>query len=711
MFLGNLFLALALLCAGFSAFHFLKSGDVYPQTIKIARRLYHLLVFFVSAATIYLFYLLLSHRFEFSYVFSYSSTDLPFFYLLSAFWAGQEGSFLLWLFFGVWLGIFLMNRDDEHESSTMLFYLLVQMFLLVLLLKKSPFELVSGFSLEEGRGLNPLLQDFWMVIHPPLIFLGYAALAIPFSFALAALLKNRYKRWINLSLPWALFGALFLGAGIFVGGYWAYKVLGWGGYWGWDPVENASLIPWLFVLVFLHGTIIEKADGGLRRINLLLALISFLLIIYGTFLTRSGILADFSVHSFTDLGINLYLIIGMISFAALSLGLLLLRSPEINSAKIGRSIFSQSFGVIIGMIFLSLSAVLILLGTSSPIITGLLGTPSKVDTIYYIRTNLPLGMFIALVLGVIPFVSWRGSKISKKISYPVFLTIILTLLAFFLGIKSLIYLVFVGMGIFAFMANLFVFIKRLRSKLTTTGGFLTHVGLGLLLIGVITSSAYTSSVKINLPKGEKIQALDHHLAYQGVEGKELRVEIAGGDNNFIAKPKFYYSDYSDGLVRTPHISYGLLGDLYLSPLEIKRNEGSFVVKKGESVDFKNYKIQFLEFDMAPHSMGGKMVVGARLEVSYPQGEKTIVPTLILGLEGQREQEWAELPQEDGLVYLDEIDADNKMISLRIVDISEDARETLILEISRKPLIGLVWLGTILMMAGMGITWWRRKATV
>jgi cytochrome c-type biogenesis protein CcmF len=232
MFLGDLFLGLALLCGIFSAFHFLKGGASYPQTIKIARKLYYLLVFFTTAATGYLFYLFLAHRFEFSYVFGYSSTDLSFFYLLSSLWAGQEGSFLLWLFFGVWLGIFLMKRDDEFEFNTMFFYILVQIFLLVLLLKKSPFELVSGFTPQEGRGLNPLLQDFWMVIHPPLIFLGYAALAIPFSYALAALLKNKYQGWIKVALPWALFGALFLGAGIFVGGYWAYKVLGWGGYWG-----------------------------------------------------------------------------------------------------------------------------------------------------------------------------------------------------------------------------------------------------------------------------------------------------------------------------------------------------------------------------------------------------------------------------------------------------------------------------------------------
>jgi cytochrome c-type biogenesis protein CcmF len=601
-----------------------------------------------------------------------------------------------------------MKKDDELKSPTMFFYILVQVFLLLLLLKKSPFELVPGFPPEEGRGLNPLLQDFWMVIHPPLIFLGYAALAIPFSYALAALLKNKYRGWIKLARPWTLFAALFLGAGIFVGGYWAYKVLGWGGYWGWDPVENASLVPWLFVLVFLHGILVEKADGGLRRTNLFLAILCFLLIIYGTFLTRSGALADFSVHSFTDLGINLYLVMGMIIFAVLSLGLLLVRAPRIESPKVDRNLLSQDFGIIIGMTFLSVSAVLILLGTSSPIITGFLGNPSKVGTVYYIRTNLPLGMFIALLVGIIPFLSWKGSKISQKILLPGLLTIVLTLLALLLGVGSLIYLVFVCMGIFAFTANLFIFVRRIKANLLTAGGFLTHTGLGLLLVGVITSSAYSSSIKINLPKGEKVEAWGHHLTYQGMEGDELRVEVVSGNNDFIAKPKFYYSDYTDGVVRTPYIDYGLLGDLYLAPLEIQTAEESFVMNKGDSIEFRDYRIRFLGFDMAPHSAGEKMVVGAELEISRGEEKETIVPILTMGMEGEMEQTEAELPKGEGLVYLDQIDGDSKMIWLRIVDTRDEVSETLILEMSKKPLIGLVWLGTVLMMTGLGISWWRRK---
>ena len=698
---------LAFSSALFSAFHFIKSGTTYPQTKKIARFLYYLLVFFVSAATLYLFYLFFSHRFEYSYVFGYSSTDLPLFYLLSSFWAGQEGTFLLWLFFGVWLGLLIMKKDDELESPTMFFYLLVQILLLILLLKKSPFELVPGFAPDQGRGLNPLLQDFWMIIHPPLIFLGYAALAIPFSCALAALLKNQYTGWIKMAWRWALFGGFFLGAGIFVGGYWAYRVLGWGGYWGWDPVENASLIPWLFLVVFLHGIIMEKVDGSFRKTNLLLPILVFLLILYGTFLTRSGVLADFSVHSFTDLGINLYLITGMALFGAFSLGLLILRSPSIKSPRVDRNVLSLDFGITIGMILVSVSAILILLGTSSPIITGFLGTPSKVATVYYIRTNLPLAILIGLAVGVIPFLAWKGSKISNKILLPVFLTIILTFLALVLGVNSVIYLLFMCMGIFAFTANFLIFIKRLKARILTAGGFLTHTGLGLMLVGVITSSAYSSWVKVNLPKGEKREISNYHLTYQGLEQTNLKIEVEREGESFLARPKFYFSDYTDGLVRTPHIEYGVWGDLYLAPVEIRSDHHSFVMKKGETIRFKDYDIKFVGFDMPSHSVDDRMVVGAELETSRGQEKTIIVPVLIMGMEGEREQREAELPQGDALVYLDEIDADSKLISLTIIDVGEGAPETLILEVSRKPLIGLVWLGTIFMMIGLGITWLRR----
>lgn len=206
-----------------------------------ARLLYGVSVGLIVAAAAYLLYILLGNRFDYAYVFSYSSRDLPLAYKLSAFWAGQEGSFLLWLLFHALFGLMLLRKSGT-AAPVMAVYSLIQAVLLGLLLVKSPFMLLAEPRLD-GVGLNPLLQDPWMVIHPPILFLGYAALAVPFSYALGALLRGRHQEWLQVATAWTLLAVSCLGAGMFIGGFWAYKVLGWGGYWAWDPVENSSLVP------------------------------------------------------------------------------------------------------------------------------------------------------------------------------------------------------------------------------------------------------------------------------------------------------------------------------------------------------------------------------------------------------------------------------------------------------------------------------------
>src|SRR4030066_943296 len=236
LYLTSAFTLLALVFFGLS----LKNN----RHLKKARLCFWAATFFCLVASAVLLYAFLAHKFQISYVFGYSSSDLPLFYLISSFWAGQEGSFLLWLLMGFILGLFVIKSARENQAPVMFYYSLVQIFILLLLLKKSPFELLPDTP-AEGRGLNPLLQDPWMVIHPPLVSLGYAALTVPFAFALSALHKNNYESWHKQAFPWVSFSILSLGAGIFVGGFWAYTVLGWGGYWGWDPVGDASLVPWL----------------------------------------------------------------------------------------------------------------------------------------------------------------------------------------------------------------------------------------------------------------------------------------------------------------------------------------------------------------------------------------------------------------------------------------------------------------------------------
>ncbi|MGB2989664.1 MAG: cytochrome c biogenesis protein CcsA, partial [Candidatus Zixiibacteriota bacterium] len=572
--------------------------------MNLGRKTYHVFLFFTLVASTYLMYLFLDHRFVVEYVYNYSSSTEPFFYLVSGFWAGQEGSFLLWLFLGSLLGVLLLSGKGKsalysgesgiREGHVMFFYLLVQIFLLVLLLKKSPFALLPEVP-ADGKGLNPLLKDYWMVIHPPVVFVGYAALAVPFAHALSALTANKYKDWVRLTLPWAGFSCLSLGAGIFIGAYWAYKVLGWGGYWGWDPVENASLVPWILSVAMIHGLILERTKRIFRRTNLLLAILCFLLVVYATFLVRSGVLGDFSVHSFADLGITGYLLIFMVFFLFLSFGLYLVRLSGIPRTKTGEKILTSEFALFIGIILFVLSAVLILLGTSSPIISRIFGPASNVSISYYVRTQLPLAILVCLALGAVPFLRWRGSGLGefiKDVRFSLFIAIVLTILAFIFKVRSPVYLTCIFTALFALVSNLLVLAQRSKGGWRLIGGFLTHVGAGMLIVGIVTSSGYDSSEKINLPKDQTEEAFGYQFTYLGLESGSrsdqdaLKIKVQKGHKSFVAKPKFYFSEYNQGIMRTPHIKINLLYDLYLSPLEHSQgdaDENLFQVHKGEAI--------------------------------------------------------------------------------------------------------------------------------
>jgi cytochrome c-type biogenesis protein CcmF len=215
---------------------------------------FYLSLAMITFASAYLYYLIFNHQFQVKYIYQYSSRDLPFGFLLSSFWAGQEGSFLLWTLFLSWLGVVFIKTSNQFENYGMFFMNLVQAFFLLVLIKASPFETHAGGAIPpDGAGLNPLLQNFWMVIHPPILFIGYAAATFPFAIALAALVRNNFTKWVSQALPWVLSVSITLGAGIIIGAFWSYETLGWGGYWGWDPVENSSLIPWLTSLALFHG--------------------------------------------------------------------------------------------------------------------------------------------------------------------------------------------------------------------------------------------------------------------------------------------------------------------------------------------------------------------------------------------------------------------------------------------------------------------------
>ena len=711
LYLTAVFTLLALVLYGAS----LKTN----RHLKLAKLSFWLATFFCAIASAALLYAFLTHDFRISYVFGYSSSDLPLFYLISCFWAGQEGSFLLWLLIGFLLGLFVIKSAKEQPAPVLFYFTLVQVFILFMLLKKSPFELLPNIP-TEGRGLNPLLQDPWMVVHPPLVFLGYSALTVPFAFAIAALHKNSYETWYKRAFPWVSFSILTLGAGIFVGGFWAYKVLGWGGYWGWDPVENASLVPWLTSLALVHGLILEKVQGSLRKTNLFLAIISFLLVIYGTFLTRSGVLADFSVHSFADLGINAYLIFFMLLFLAVSIGLMLRRFPALKVQKTSPDPISQQKFIIYGIWGLGILAFLVLLGTSAPLITKILAQPSNVAISYYVKISLPLAVLLVLFLSFSPLLDWQKTDLSllrKKILFPFIIAVVLTILSYLWGVKNLSYLLLLFFTLWALLSNLVRFFRKLPEGLAQTAGFMTHLGFALLIIGILFSSGYSRSHRVALDKGKAETIEDFQLTYQGEvpeQNKQNSVSLLFAKNGKSqeVRPKLYFSDYTQEQMRKPFIRRGITSDLYLAPLELRKtfthSDSALILSKAESFEISGFKITFIDYEMEPHAQGGQMKIGAKLSVNAGDSSLTLVPYQIVGGE-QPEFHDVTLPDGQTKIILEKIIADSRQIGLLVHTEAQGAEpaETLLMEVSHKPLINLLWLGGILIILGSVLSIKRR----
>ena len=685
----------------------------------------------VTVASISLMLSILNHEFIFSYVARYSSKDLPLLYLISSFWAGQEGSFLLWVFLGAWLGLILIYLSGRHESRVMLVYNLNSLFLMILLIKQSPF-LMSPFAPADGNGLNILLQDPWMAIHPPIVFLGYAAYAIPFAYAVTAFWDKEYDSWIKPGLPWAVFAYVTLGAGIIIGGFWSYKVLGWGGYWGWDPVENASLLPWLAGTALVHGMILQNTKKQLRKTNFLLVSFAFILVIYCTFLTRSGILADFSVHSFTDLGITGLLVLFMGVFTVLSLLLLMVRAKGLSTSNnLEITYFSREFGLIAAIFLLCLSCLITGLGTSAPLITRMMAKASKVSTEFYVQTNLPLAVLMLLLLAFVPMIRFgrnHPSQLIKKLPWAAAGAVIALAVTLWHGVpdsRSLLIAIPAG-G--ATGMNLVLAIGLMRKRFFLSSGALIHLGVGLMFLGIMASSLYDRSVKQRFYQGVTTSAFKYAITlstprlldYGKGQRLELPLAIKTENTHFLATPDIYVEREANGRLQQfihPFIKRGIVSDLYISPVDYDAGQkepppNRIVLKKDQTLHLHQYTITFTGYDiqsgMGDNSSAG-MSVGAKLSVAY-KDEKSVLLIPVLDVNRRTDpQSRVKLPGKDeAFVRLVKINANEKSITL-VYDgpdaavkgkhAAEKRKAAVILDVSIKPGMTLLWIGTILMFFG------------
>lgn len=531
---GHLSIILSFVTSLLASWSFLKAAqadDLDHSWQRFGRFVFYahaLAVLFIIGS---LFWIIYNHYYEYHYAWEHSSNHLPVQYMISCFWEGQEGSFLLWIFWHSVLGFFVLRAPKEWAMPAMAVFMLVQAFLcsmilgvVVLDLKigSSPFILLRDYMQEapvfklkpdyvpaDGTGLNPLLQNYWMVIHPPTLFLGFALCLVPFCFCVAGLINRQYKEWIEFALPWSHLAALILGLGIMMGAYWAYETLNFGGYWNWDPVENAVYVPWLVLVAAIHAMIIYKHKGASLRTAILLIIGTFLLILYSTFLTRSGILGNASVHSFTDLGLSGQLLLYLVVFVALAKYLLFLRWREIPSSPKEVSTYSKEFWLFLGIVTLCLMSFQVLAMTSIPVYNALLkslGVASKMappaDQIaYYGAWQLWFGLAVCILSGLAQHFFWNkmdSAKLKEELYVPLVATLILS--AVFITVTEVhnwkYILLFLG-GCFVIVSNVKILAKLWNPNLRLAGGAVAHIGVGLMLIGILYSAGYSKVVSLN----------------------------------------------------------------------------------------------------------------------------------------------------------------------------------------------------------------------
>jgi cytochrome c-type biogenesis protein CcmF len=699
----------------------LARGDESAR--PFARRSYRFFALAITFASVVLALALLRRDYRLEYVEQYSGNDLATHFQFAAFWAGQKGSFLIWLLWGALLGLPLIHSAGKRlEAPVMGIYTLTQLGILFILIRESPFLLLDRTPID-GAGLNPLLQDNWMVIHPPIMFVGYALSAMPFAFALSALWRRDFDGWATRAFPWALAAFLVIGTAILLGGYWAYKTLGWGGYWGWDPVENASLIPWLLSTVLIHGLYLERTKQRFRRINLVLACLIYLSVLYGTFLTRSGVLADFSVHSFVDLGISGWLVALMAFFGLSSVLLLATRLRYVPTQPSEDPFLSRGSFLTLATITLMVSTIAVTVGTSAPLLTRFMPNPGQVGPSFYNRVNMPLALLMCGLLALVPSLTWKGEALSAilpKLRWPALFALVATAIAAVAAVHSPFHLAFVFLASLAFGANLLKTVELARNQAwKRAGGYLAHVGVGTILLGVIASSVYDQSAKITLTQGKPAQVGDLTLTFEqflprtATERERMQIAVTREDGlSYTATPRFFVNDRTRQLMVNPHIRNLLLEDLYISPIEFDPGAAAgdalrFALTKGESRDLGVARLTFQGFDLtieggavAAMETGAPVAVGAVLQWEQGETSRQLAAVYRFYPDGRVESPPLALPGGAQLAVTG-IDASRGAVQLAVAGLDDDAAAPakLSVDVTRKPLIKMVWYGLYVVLAG------------
>lgn len=785
--LGNLFVILAFILAIIATASYWFASQSEEDGVKLSWRTLGRLSFRLHTLSVFgiigtLFYMLYNQYFEYHYVWQHSNTEMPMRYILSCFWEGQEGSFLLWSFWHTILGNILIRTAKDWEGPVMTVFSSVQIFLASMLLGvflfdyrigSNPFTILlrehpdfvnlpifrnpNYLDRLDGRGLNPLLQNYWMTIHPPTLFLGFASTLVPFAYAIAGLWKKQYQSWLRPALPWAFFGVMVLGTGILMGGAWAYEALSFGGFWAWDPVENASLVPWITLVGAAHLMMIHKNKGTSLVWVYILTILTFILILYSTFLTRSGVLGDTSVHAFTDLGMSGQLLIYLLFFLFLAVYLMVRHFKRLPKSPTEDKTWSREFWMFVGSLVLFIASFQIIFTTSIPVLNPLVHfftgndmAPPDDMIQHYNRWQSIFATVIALLMGFAQFLKYKNTDLKKflrKLAMPAAIALAITIvLVIFADYKHPFYLALFFAATFAAVSNGSYWVGVLKGKMKGSGASIAHIGFALILLGAlistskqehISSSQYDLSAlnseeaqidsrkSILLSKNDTVQMGDYFVSYRGKkqEGIYIHFQVdymkqqegsSEMEHDFTLFP-FVQLNPRMGNVGEPDTRHFLHKDIYthvtwarLDNVDEKPNDYSepqgFEVSVGDTLfpasntmmilDSLIRKVDRDKYNLEPTDLA----VGASLRLYDLNMEISYLKPIFVIRDSVAFGLPDNLEKQGVIANFEHIDPNSGKISLSI-STREAERDFIVMEAIVFPYINILWLGCVLLIIG------------
>ncbi len=797
--IGHFFTLLSFVSAILATYAYFRSAQATLEPAsegwrKLGRTAFTIQVISVISIFLTLYLVIYNHYFEYKYAHQHSKRSLDVEYLMSCFWEGQEGSFMLWTFWQGILGMVVMRTAKKFEAPAMTVISLAQVFLASFIIGIYFFDIRIGTGpfvlmrnefpdapvfqdpnylfkyLTDGNGLNILLQNYWMVIHPPVLFLGFASTIIPFSYAIAGLWKNEHKTWIKHGLPWALFSAGVLGLGIMMGAAWAYESLTFGGYWAWDPVENASMVPWMLMVAGIHTMLIFKHTGHSMKATYFFIPLAYLLVLYSTFLTRTGILGDTSVHSFTGEGDTLYwhLIAMMLTFIGITAALYFKNRKQIPEIRKEESMNSREFWMFVGSLLLFVSAGYIIVLTSLPFINKLFDTQWAIGKdVEYVYNRVMI--LVIVVIGILTAITqyFKYKETTRKyfwsnLMLPTIVTIIVSALVsafggieynkYGIGFLAAIHVAFWA-GAYSVIANASYMFKVMKGNLKAAGASISHVGFGLMLVGILISSSKKELVSVNSTginvaglkdvKGQEENPLENVTLIHGVPtdmGKYtvtyvgdsaikkndrvyFKINFSAKDSskkeNFDIYPNAFLVKGEEGmnLSSNPGARHYLSNDIFvyitswLNPDKVTDTSSfrNYWVKKGDTVFYSNGYLLVNDIIMANKNDNKDLPVVdsawlSDLTVYSKDGRSYVTQPAYFVKDSQPSVKMDTVFTQNLVLNINRVSGDKIELGLKE---SGNVMRYITMKAYKFPYINVLWLGTIIMVIGFMISMIRR----